>query len=49
VILEKLKDRQNNIVHVAETTRFCLLRVVQPSCPIDADVGESMVQLDRPV
>ena len=45
--LEKFKNSQHDVVDVAETRRFRLLGVVEPSCPVDGDVCLLFVQLDR--
>ena len=42
---EKLKDTQDNIVHIAETGCFGLLCVVQASSPVDGDVCCTRVEL----
>jgi hypothetical protein len=45
VFLQELKDAQHNVVDVAETGRFALLRVVKTTSPVDCNVGASIVQL----
>lgn len=46
-LLEQLQDRQHDVVHVAESRGFRLLRVVQTARPVDYDVGEALVQAAR--
>ena len=43
-VLQKLQNREHDVVHVAETRRFGLLRVVKTAGPIDHDVRQTLVQ-----
>lgn len=42
VNLQQLKNAQDNIVHVAESTRLAFFGVVQASSPIDSDICSSV-------
>merc|ERR1719409_2080736 len=42
---EELQDREDNVVDVAEARRFGLLGMMQPSGPINRDVGRAIVEL----
>ena len=44
VVFEQLKNREHDIIDVAESTRFALLRVMQSSCPVDDVIIVSMVE-----
>ena len=45
VVLQQLQNSQDDIVHIAEARRLRLLGVVQPSSPVDGDVGRLLVEL----
>ena len=49
VVLEQLEDGEDDVVDVAEPRCLRLLRVVQPSAPIHADVRVLIVQLHRSI
>ena len=41
--LEQLKDRQHDVVRVAEATRLTALGVVQAAGPVDDDIGAALI------
>ena len=43
-VLQKLQNRENDVVHVAEARGLRFLRVVKTARPIDHDVGKTLVQ-----
>mmetsp|Transcript_5354 Transcript_5354/g.15736 ORF Transcript_5354/g.15736 Transcript_5354/m.15736 type:complete len:478 (+) Transcript_5354:47-1480(+) len=49
MVLEELQARDDNVVDVAEPTRFALLGMVQTPAPIDGNVASPGIQLARAV
>jgi hypothetical protein len=47
VILEKLQNCDDDVVHIAKAGSFELFRVVQPSGPVDSNVTLMIVELLR--
>jgi len=47
VHLQQLEDRQHDVVRVAESRCLAALRVVEPSGPVDDDVGAALVEARR--
>ena len=45
--LEQFEDGEDNIVHVTESRRFALLRMMQTTCPVDSNITFLLIQLDR--
>jgi hypothetical protein len=44
VVFEELKDRKNDVVHIAEPAGFLLLGVMQTATPVYRDVGAFVVE-----
>ena len=45
MVLEELKDGQDDVVDIAEAAGFTLLGMVKTSGPVDGDLGGLLVQL----
>lgn len=44
VVSKQLQNREYNVVHITESTGFCLFSVMESSCPIDCDITGAIVQ-----
>jgi len=46
VVLQKLQNREHNIIYIAKARRFLFLGMVKAAAPIDSDVSRSMIKFD---